>query len=54
MAMMASFGTLFTLHLAAVVVLAVRGAAPAQYFSQAALLGGWCLVLVRSLSRSCL
>ena len=50
MAMVASFGTLVTLHLAAVVVLAARGAAPVQYFSQAALLGGWCLVLVRSLT----
>ena len=50
MAMVASFGTLVTLHLAAVVVLAAKGAAPVQYFSQAALLGGWCLVLVRPLT----
>jgi len=42
------FGLLATTHLVSVIVLSVLGSAPAQYYTEAAYLGGWSLVLVSS------
>jgi len=41
-----AFGVLAESHLASVVVLAAMGSAPAQYYTEAAYLGAWSLVLV--------
>ena len=44
----ACFGVLAASHLVSVVVLTVMGSAPAQYYTEAAYLGAWSLVLVSS------
>lgn len=43
--MLLCFGALVTSHFVSVILLAVKGSTPAHYFSQAAFLASWCLVL---------
>ena len=51
--MLGCFGSLIATHLASVIVLSVMGSVPAHYYSQAALLGTWCLTLVRTVKLYC-
>ena len=48
--MLGCFGLFVALHLASVILLAVKGSVPAHYYSQAAYLGTWCLITVSTSS----